>query len=528
MRQALALLLACLMAGALSPRAAWAETLRWLQQSDIHSLDPYSLNETTTLSLLGNVYEGLIRRDSSLKIEPALAESWEQLTPQHWRFRLRQGVTFHNGNPFTAEDVVFSFRRVLAEGSDLAGRIPPGTEIEKVDDHTVDFRTPQPSPTLMAEWASWYIMDEEWARENGAEAPTPRSVSGESFASLNANGTGPFKVVERVPGEGVTLAPFADWWDEAAHNLTEVIYRPVPDGAARVKALLDGEAELIQPVPVGKVAAINESEDATVMAGPELRTIFLGMDQQRASVLGDPEGRRNPFLDARVREAVYLAIDVERIKRQVMGNLSTPAALLISPFLYKPAEEMKRPAYNPERARALLAQAGYAKGFDTQLDCPRDRYLNDQDLCLVIAAMLGEVGVRVTPAIRPKDAFFEKVLAPRYETSFYLFGWLPSSFEPSNVIQNLMLCRGEGPQAHGRFNLGGYCNPEVDRLAAELRVEQDPDQRRAKLDKIFALVAGDWAYVPLHQQGLAWGVSERLEIKQRADDFVVLSKARLR
>jgi peptide/nickel transport system substrate-binding protein len=527
MRHALALLLVCLLAGVLPAKAVWAQTLRWLQQSDIHSLDPYSLNETTTLSFLGNVYEGLIRRNESLMIEPALAESWEQLSPSHWRFHLRRNVTFHNGNPFTADDVIFSFNRVLAEGSDLAGRMPAGTLAEKVDDHTVDFKTPQPSPTLIAEWASWYILDEEWARENAAEAPTPLSASGKSFAALNANGTGPFRVVERRPGEGAVLAPFSGWWDEAAHNLTEVIYRAVPDGAARVKALLDGEAELIQPVPVGKVALINESEDASVMAGPELRTIFLGMDQARDKVLGDPEGARNPFRDARVREAVYLAIDIERIKRQVMGNLSTPATLLISPFLYKPSEDMKRPPYNPERARALLAQAGYATGFDTQLDCPRDRYLNDQALCLAVAEMLGEVGVRVTPAVKPKDAFFEKVLAPRYETSFYLFGWLPSSFEPSNVIQNLLLCRGEGPQGHGRFNLGGYCNPELDRLAEGLQLEQDPDARRARLKKIFALAADDWAYIPLHQQGLAWGVSERLEIKQRADDFVVLSKARL-
>ena len=330
------------------------------------------------------------------------------------------------------------------------------------------------------------------------------------------------------PGEMTRLEPFANWWDEAQHNLTEVIHMPEPKGAARVKALLDGSVDLIQPVPVNAIALVNDSDIATVMAGPELRTIFLGMDQKRDYLLNGETRRPNPFRDQRVREAVYLAIDTDRLRKDVMRNLSTPSSLLISPFLYRPKEEVKRPPYNPDRARSLLAQAGYAKGFEVDLDCPRDRYLNDEELCREIAKMLASVGIKATPEIKPKGEFFEKVLAPNYATSLYLFGWLPSSFDPYNVIFNLLLCREhEGGGVGGRFNLGGYCNPKVDALAGELASSLDAERRSQLIAQIFALVAEDWGYVPLHQQGLAWGVANNLEIKQRADDRVTLHQVRI-
>ncbi len=466
----------------------------------------------------------MIRRDADLAIRPALAESWEQVTPTRWRFNLRPDVRFHNGNPFTADDVIFSLTRVRSEGSDLAARIPSGTEIEKIDELTVEFTTPKPNPRLIAEWASWFIMDREWAEENGAAQPTALAESEGAFAAENANGTGPFRVVERVPGEITRLAPFEGWWGTPEHNLTEVHFLPQPDGQARVKALLEGEADLIQPVPVVAIAVVNESEAASVVAGPELRTLFLGMDQSRPALLGaDPE-RPNPFLDTRVREAVYLAIDVERIKRQVMRNLSTPAALLISPFLFRPAEPVERPAYNPERARALLLQAGYADGFEVTLDCPQDRYLNDEAICRAVVEMLAEVGIGVNLDVRPKGEFFAKVLAPDYETSFYLFGWLPSSFEPYNVIYNLLLCREPGARGRGRFNLGGYCNEEVDALARKIEASLNAEERARMVARVFDLVREDWGYIPLHQQGIAWGVAEGVELPLRADDLVMLQR----
>ncbi|HSH40870.1 MAG TPA: ABC transporter substrate-binding protein, partial [Arenicellales bacterium] len=235
----------------LVPAVATAQTtLNYAFQGDAKSLDPYSLNETFTLSFLGNVYEGLTRRGPDLEIQPALAESWEIIEPTRWRFHLREGVKFHNGNDFTAEDVVFSFERVLAEGSDLTTRVPSDAEIEVVDEHTIDFVLQRPNPILHAEWDTWYIMDKEWAEEHDAVMPTSASGENESYATFNANGTGAFKIVEHEPGVRSVMEANENWWDEPQHNLDRVVFTPISSDATRVAALLSGEIDMMYPVPV--------------------------------------------------------------------------------------------------------------------------------------------------------------------------------------------------------------------------------------------------------------------------------------
>src|SRR3954467_10950062 len=177
---------------AISP--ASAQTLRYANQGDLKSLDPYSLNETTTHAHLGQVYEGLIARDKDLKIIPALAESWEIPEPNRWRFHLRKNVKFQNGDPFSADDVVFSADRVRAKGSNLQTRIAADAKVVKVDDHTVDFILTSPNPILNSQWDTWYIMDKKWAEANNTAQPTPVAATSPSYASLNANGTGPFMI----------------------------------------------------------------------------------------------------------------------------------------------------------------------------------------------------------------------------------------------------------------------------------------------------------------------------------------------
>ena len=190
-----------------------AKTFRWAFQGDAQSLDPYSLNETFTLSLLQNIYEGLTRRGPNLEIEPALAERWEVIEPTRWRFHLRKGVKFHNGNDFTADDVIFSAERVQAEGSDLKTRLAGVKEVVKVDDHTVDFITEAPNPILHSEWNSWYIMDKEWSEANDAVAPTDVTGGKENYATRHANGTGAFEVVSRETDVKTVLKPYEGWWD---------------------------------------------------------------------------------------------------------------------------------------------------------------------------------------------------------------------------------------------------------------------------------------------------------------------------
>lgn len=504
--------------------SADAEPFRYAFQGDAQSLDPYSLNETFTLGFLGNIYEGLVRRTPDLAIEPALAVRWEALEPNHWRFHLRKGVKFHNGNDFTADDVVFSATRVRAEGSDLQTRIAQDTKVVKVDDHTVDFITSSPNPILFSEWETFYIMDKEWSEANDAVNPTSVTEGKDNYAAFNANGTGPFAVVSREPDVRTVLRANPQWWDTPTHNLDEVVYTPIPTDATRVAALLSGEVDAAFPIPVQDVERINAEDGANVMKGPELRSIFLGMDQARDELLESSVKGENPFKDKRVREAFMLAIDVDAIRKVVMRDTSTPAALLISPFLFPKAGDFTRPKADVEKAKTLLAEAGYADGFEVGMDCPNNRYVNDEKICLAVAGMLAKVGVKVNLLAQPKAQYFAKVLKPRNETSFYMLGWTPSSMDSWNVLHNLLGCDSE--TGRGKFNLGNYCSPELDELTDKVLSEIDPDTRNEYIKRAYQIAVRDFAYIPLHQQGLAWGMRDNIDLKQRADNQFMLRHVR--
>src|SRR5438477_7833454 len=318
---------------AISP--ASAQTLRYANQGDLKSLDPYTLNETTTHAHLGQVYDGLIARDKDLKIIPALAESWETPEPTRWRFHLRKNVKFQNGDPFTADDVVFSATRVRAKGSNLQAYIAADTNVVKVDDYTVDFVLTSPNPILHALWGTWYIMDKKWAEANNVVEPTPVAATTPSYASLHTNGTGAFTVESHQPGVKTVYKANPNWWQKPKHNIKEIIFTSIGSDATRVAALLSGEVDVIEPVPTQDISRVDSSPNAQVLKGPEIRTIFLGMDQVRDELLYSNVKGKNPFKDVRVREAFFKAIDVELIKTRVMRGLSVPSALMSSPLLYK-------------------------------------------------------------------------------------------------------------------------------------------------------------------------------------------------
>src|SRR5690606_11235730 len=334
-----------------------AKTFRYAFQGDLNALDPYTLNETFTLGALGNVMEGLTKRDKDLKIIPGLAERWEILEPTRWRFYLRKGVTFHDGSPFTADDVLFSLDRLRSPGSQMKSRVPEDAKAVKVDDYTVDFVLTSPNPILYAEWDTWYIFSKKWSEENGAtQAQSATATSLNPFA-LKANGTGPFMVVSHEPGVKTVFKPNPNWWGKPEHNLTEVIFQTIKSDATRVAALLSGEIDMMEPVPVQDIERIKNNPTTDVLTGPELRTIFLNMDSFRDELLYSNVKGKNPFKDPRVRKAFYQAIDIEAIKTKVMRGMSTPSALLISPLLYSRAHEFKRHPYDVEAAKKLMAEA---------------------------------------------------------------------------------------------------------------------------------------------------------------------------
>ncbi len=496
---------------------ASATTIRIGNQGDALSLDPHSLNESLQLSVTGNVYEGLTGRNKDLSLAPALATSWKQTSPTVWRFELRKGVTFHDGTPFTADDVIFSFQRSGGDGSDMKSYTNDIAEIRKVDNFTIEFVTKAPFPILPEVISLVYVMSKKWSEDNQATKPVDRRKGVENAASFRANGTGPFRVRERQPSIKTTFARNGNYWGKIDGNVTEVIYTPITNDATRIAALMSGEIDVMEPVPVQDVARLNSSANAKAMQGPELRTIFLGMDQKRDELLYSSVKGKNPFKDKRVRQAFYQAIDIESIKRTVMRGAANPTALMVGPGINGfDANMNKRLPFDTEAAKKLMTDAGYPNGFEVTMNCPNDRYVNDGEICQAVAANLSRIGVKINLQAEGKGTYFPKIL--RRDTSFYLLGWTPGTYDSHNALNGLMRCVDD--KGSGQFNLGSYCNLKVDELILKIQSETDKAKRQAMIAEAFKLHGDDIGHLPLHQQALAWGVSKKVSLVQLADNFM--------
>jgi peptide/nickel transport system substrate-binding protein len=497
--------------------AASAQTVRVANQGDALSMDPHSLNESLQLSVTSNVYEPLVGRNKDLSLAPSLATSWKQTSPTIWRFELRKGVQFHDGTPFTADDVLFTMARTQVDGSDMKSYTNDVKAVRKVDDHTVEIETNAPFPILPDVLTQVFIMSKKWCETNQATRPVDRRKGVENAASFRANGTGPYRLRERQPNVRTTFVRNGNYWGKIEGNVQEVLFTPIGNDATRVAALLSGEVDVMEPVPVQDIDRISNNPSTQALVAPELRTIFLGMDQKRDELLYSSVKGKNPFKDKRVRQAFYQSIDIEGIKRTVMRNVSLPTALMIGPGIngFDPAMNQRLP-YDPEAARKLLAEAGYASGFEVGMNCPNDRYVNDGEICQAVAANLARVGIKVNLAAETKGTYFPKIL--KRDTSFYLLGWTPATYDAHNALNALVRCVDD--QGAGQFNLGSYCNPKVDELIGKIQSETDKRKRDAMIHEAFKLHTDDVGHIPLHQQSLAWGVNSRVQLVQFGDNFM--------
>jgi len=497
--------------------AAQAQTVRIANQGDALSMDPHSLNESLQLSVTNNVYEPLVGRNKDLSLAPALATSWKQVSPTVWRFELRKNVQFHDGKTFTADDVLFSLARVAGEGSDLKSNVNDIKEVRKVNDFAVDIETKLPFPILADQLSTTFMMSRKWCEENQATRPVDRRKGIENAASFRANGTGPFRLRERQPNVRTTFVRNGNYWGKIDGNVQEVVFTPIGNDATRVAALLSGEVDVMEPVPVQDIDRINASANAKVLVGPELRTIFLGMDQKRDELLYSSVKGKNPFKDKRVRQAFYQAIDIDGIQKTVMRGASKPTALMVGPGVNGfDAAMNKRLPFDPEASKKLLAEAGYPTGFEVTMNCPNDRYVNDARICQAVAANLARVGVKINLAAETKGTYFPKIL--RRDTSFYMLGWTPTTYDSHNALNALMACPDD--KGTGQFNLGSYCNAKLDQLTRQIQSETDKAKRNAMIQETFKIHTEDIGHLPLHQQSLAWGVSKKVEITQLADNFM--------
>src|SRR3569832_1915999 len=504
---------AALALGASLPAAA--VTLKVGNQGDALSMDPHSLNESLQISVNENVYEPLVTRGRDYKLAPALATSWKQTSPTVWHFELRKGVQFHDGTPFTADDVIFSYERAKSDGSDMKTYVGPIKEIRKLNDHAIDIVTNTPFPILPELFTHFDIMSKKWCEQNQATKPLDRRKGIENAAYFRANGTGPFRLRERQPNIRTTFVRNGNYWGKIEGNVDEVIFNVISNEATRVAALVSGEIDIMEPVPVQNVDQLKAASNLKVMQGPELRVIFLGMDQKRDEQLFSNVKGKNPFKDKRVRQAFYQAIDIEGIKRSVMRGASNPIAEMWPQQVNGFAPDLnKRLPFDPEASKKLLAEAGYPQGFEVTMNCPNDRYVNAAAICQAVSANLARVGVKIILQAETKGTNFPKIL--RRDTSFYMLGWTSSTVDAHNVLYAIMSTPGEG--GRGQFNLGAYSNPKLDELTEKIGVETDPKKRNEMIHEAIKIHEDDIGHIPLHQQSLNWAMKKNVDAVQWPDN----------
>ncbi|MGH8765512.1 MAG: ABC transporter substrate-binding protein, partial [Burkholderiales bacterium] len=358
-----------------------AVTLKWAAQNDVITLDPHSQNHATTNGIMQHVYEGLVRYDKDFKIQPCLATSWQQITPTQIRFSLRKNVKFHDGSPFTADDVVFSYGRIMQPQGTMQIYVSGVKEVKKVDDFTVDLILSGVNPVLLKNLVDFRIMSRGWSAKNKSENVQDYKAKEDTYASRNTNGTGPYILKLWEPEKRIVMQANAAWWDKITGNVTEVIYTPIKSDATRVAALLAGDVDMLTDLPTQDVARLKNDPKLKVLEGAENRTIFIGLDQFSPELKYSDVKGKNPFKDIRVRKALNIAVDREAIKRVTMRGLSQPAAIMVAPSVHGWSADLDKVSpVDVEGAKKLLAEAGYPNGFSFQLDCPNNRYVNDEEI----------------------------------------------------------------------------------------------------------------------------------------------------
>jgi peptide/nickel transport system substrate-binding protein len=499
--------------------AAQAQTLRWASQGDSQTMDPHSQNEGLTNSMNGQVYERLVMRDKQLGIAPALATEWQQISPLVWRFKLRPGVKFHDGTPFTADDVGFSVERAKAPTSQIAAYATACGQVTKIDDLTVEFHLPQVDPIFLQHLDTVFIMSKPWSEKYKVTKPLNYRDKEETHASLNANGTGPYMLVSRQPGIKTTFKRNPNWWGKMEGNVQEIVYSQIANDATRLAALISGEIDVVLDPAPRDLARLRGTDGVKVIEGMENRVIYIGMDQARDSLLygKSPDGK-NPFKDVRVRRALYQAIDIETIKTKLMNGQSMPTAVLTpSPLAYfNDAELDKRLPFDIAKAKALMAEAGYASGFEVTFDCPNNRYINDEEICIALAAMWDKIGVKVRVNAMPRATYFPKT--EKLDTSLYMFGWGGAITDAETTFTPIY--RNRGANGVGEYNRGNYKDDKLDAMAAATSSEADVAKRREMIKAVFREHNEQVHHIPLHRQFIPWAARKNVNVVHRADNWL--------
>jgi len=494
---------------------ASAATLRIASAFDPQTMDPHAIALLYHTRVSVQLYEGLVNRDEQFKLEPSLALSWQATGPTTWRFKLRPGVEFHDGTPFTADDAVFSIERAMAPPSQRSFQLKGVKAVRKVDDLTLELMLEAPDAVLPEKLWPLAMMSKVWCIKHGVEKAQDFNGKQETFAVRNANGTGPFLLERFEPDVRTVLKRNPRWWgwaDKRSGNLDEVTLVAIRSDATRLAALVSGEIDLVLDPPVQDVERLKREPAIKLLQVADLGQQYLSIDMARDELLDSDVKGKNPFKDLRVRRAVYQALNVELITQKVLRGLGAPTGAFLSPRVDgSPAELDQRLPYDPAKARALLAEAGYPNGFAITLDCVNVPWR--EAVCQAMSAMLTQVGIRTTLRSSPTNQFFPKLTGAT--ASFLEFGWTPN---PDAWASLNALFRSWDKSGGGTFNAGRYSNTKLDELIDHMRVEPDPTRRRAMVGVALRIVGDELPLIPLYRRTLTWAMSKKVSAIQWPND----------
>jgi peptide/nickel transport system substrate-binding protein len=498
--------------------AADAKPFRWSSQGDPQTSDPHSQNEGLTNLFAQQVHDTLVMRDKKLAIVPGLAVSWTQVNDTTWRFALRQGVKFHDGTPFTADDIVFSIERAQHQSSLLRQYANLLGKPRKIDDYTVELVQANPNPVLLQHATTIYIMSKAWSAKHKVEQPLDFKSGQDSYAARHAMGTGPWILVSREPDIKTVLRRNPNWWGKHEGNLTEITYRPIQSDATRTAALFSGQVDFVLDPPPQDIARIKASRDLKVVEGTENRVVFLGFDQHRDELLYSNVKGKNPFKDKRVRQAVYHAIDIEALRAKTMRGSSSPTGGITPSILASNPDIERRLPYDPGRAKRLLAEAGYPSGFEVGMHCPNNRYINDEEICAAVGAMLARVGIQVKLTTQPRATYFPRL--EKFDMSFYMLGWGGAITDAQTTLSPVLRSYDKAT-GQGSYNYGRYSNAKLDALIDAAAKEMNPDKRSQFIRQALAEHNENVYHVPLHRQVIPWAMRAHVNVVHRADNWLM-------
>lgn len=489
--------------------------------SEPTAIDPHFHNLGPNNSLLSHLFDALVLQDEKQSLVPGLAESWRAINDTTWEFKLRQGVKFHDGSPFTADDVVFTFQRAPdVEGSPSSfGTYTKGKEVVKVDDYTVHIKTERPYPLMPNDVSTILIISDE----NGRGATTADYNSGKA-----AIGTGPFKFAEYVPGDRIVFERNEAYWG-GKPEWTRVTFKPIKSGPSRVAALLAGDVDIIEQTPTVDIERLKNDPKLSLSQGISNRVIYLHLDQFREDspfVKAKDGGQiKNPLLDARVRKAISMAIQRDAIVSRVMEGIAVKAGQLLPEGFFGRSPNLSPEPYDPEGAKRMLAEAGYPDGFKLSIHGPNDRYINDAKIAEAVGQMLTRIGIDTEVVTMPRSVYFKRASrggeGGQPEFSFILVGWGSGTGEASSPLKSLLHTY-DKDRGFGASNRGRHSDPEVDRLIEDALATVDDARRQDLLAKATEIAIGsNQGIIPLHYQVNTWAAKKGIKYRARTDERTV-------